>query len=920
MYLLNNPSPNPFLFTRMQRFVSAAFRTGLPLFVFLFSSIIGIKANPKLVINEFLSINEGVIQDEDGDNSDWIELYNAGEEAVNLENWSLTDDSTNLHKWLFPSVNLEAGAYLVVFASDKDRSTEGQELHTNFKLASSGEFLALVEPEATAPAFAYSPAYPPQQSNVTYGLYQGQSTYLENPSPGSENLLGDQVLPPAFSMPGGFYNQAFELELSVAQEGLQIYYTIDGSLPTKEQGQLYTDPLEITTTSVVRALCIAGDERVSPSVSSSYIFLEDVLKQGSQPAGYSDKWNSDTYPADYEMDADICNHPDYKDLLPDALLELPSISIMLHPDSLFSLDRGIYVNSEKKGDDWERPASMEYLDPKTGETFQVNAGLRINGGNSRKPGNSPKRSFRFYFRGKYGFPQLNYPIFNEESATDCFDHLILRAGYNYTWIKNGTDGTHSYAAQRPMAQYIIDPFAKETQLAMGHLAVHNRFVHLYINGMYWGVYDLNERIKSEFAEAYLGGDEEDYDVVKDLNEDKGIVDGIEIDDNGDGVIDRFLGRDIFNEMYSIATQVGSSPDDANYARIVSEKLLDLEGFIDYMLINFYIGNEDWDQGNWYALRHRYNTDKGFRFLCWDAETAFIDLYTNRVTLLKGELTKILAGLKKNPEFRLLFADRVYKHLFNEGLLTPESATARYEKLAAEIEKPLIAESARWGDYRKEMTGETTVVYTTNDYWTPRKEKLLKDYFPQRTAVLLQQLKDENFYPSLDAPVLSKRGGEYYSPSKLAISAGSGEIYYTLDGTDPRIPVVSEVSESAIRYSDSIPLDQAYVLVKARVLSGSEWSALAEAAYTYRDTVTQLSRLSVLPEDVYFAQGSLHYNLPCEGSIRIEIFQPDGRKVVSSQEPFSVGRRSLDCSMLVRGIYIYRMYYAGTISSGKILIP
>ncbi len=903
----------------MLRFVTAALKTGLLLVLFL-SSVFAVNADSKLVINEFMSINDGIIQDEDGENSDWIELYNAGDQAVNLENWSLTDDSTNLQKWLFPSVNLEAGAYLLIFASDKDRRAEGEELHTNFKLASSGEYLALVEPDGISIAFAYSPAYPPQQSNVAYGLFQGQHTYLENPSPASVNLLGDQVLPPAFSMPAGFYDQAFELELNVAVNNLAIYYTTDGSLPTKEQGQLYTTPLSITTTTVVRALCFAGDERVSPSVSRSFLFLEDVLKQGNNPAGYPDKWNGGTHPSDYEMDASICQHPDYEDKMLDALLELPSISIMLHPDSLFSPDRGIYVNSEKKGDDWERPASMEYLDPKTGESFQINAGLRINGGNSRKPGNSPKRSFRFYFRGSYGFPKLNYPIFNKASATDRFDHLILRAGYNYTWIKNGTDGQHEWAKQRPMAQYIIDPFAKETQLAMGHLAVHNRFVHLYINGMYWGVYDLNERVKSEFAEAYLGGDEEDYDVVKDMNEDQGIVDGIEIDNDGDGKPDEFLGRDIFNEMYSIATQVGSTPDDSNYARIISDKLLDLEGFIDYMLINFYIGNEDWDQGNWYALKHRSSPDKGFRFLCWDAETAFINLYTNRVELLKGEPTKILAGLKKNPEFRLLFADRVYKHLFNEGLLTPGAAAARYEKLAAEIEKPLIAESARWGDYRKEMTGETSVVYTPNDHWLPRKEELLKDYFPQRTAILLQQLKDENLYPSLEAPVLSKRGGEYYSPSKLGISAGSGQIYYTLDGTDPRIPFVSGVSESAIRYSDSISLDQSYMLVKARVLSGSDWSALAEAAYTYRDTVTQLSGLTLLPEDVCYTQGSLHYNLPVEGSIRIEIFLPDGRRVLTSQEPYTVGHQSLDCSMLSPGLYIYRMYYAGMISSGKMLIP
>ena len=890
----------------MPRFICAAIKTGLTLILFLFTSVSVIKASPKLVINEFMSINDGIIQDEDGENSDWIELYNAGDQAVNLENWALTDDSTNLQKWLFPSVNLEAGAYLLIFASDKDRRAEGEELHTNFKLASSGEYLALVEPDGISIAFAYSPAYPPQQSNVAYGLFQGQHTYLENPSPASVNLLGDQVLPPAFSMPAGFYDQAFELELNVAVNNLAIYYTTDGSLPTKEQGLLYTSSLAIDTTTVIRAICITEDERISPSVSRSYLFLEEVLKQGQQPEGYPDKWNGGTSPADYEMDAEICQHPDYENQILDALLELPSISIMLHPDSLFSLDRGIYVNSEKKGDAWERPASMEYLDPKTGESFQINAGLRINGGNSRKPGNSPKRSFRFYFRGIYGFTKLNYPIFNEASATDRFDHLILRAGYNYTWIKNGTDGQHSYAVQRPMAQYIIDPFAKETQLAMGHLAVHNRFVHLYINGMYWGVYDLNERVKSEFAEAYLGGDEEDYDVVKDLNEDQGISDG---------------DREQFYTMFNLATKVGSAASDPNYAKIISDKLLDLEGFIDYMLVNFYIGNEDWDQGNWYALKHRYNTDKGFRFLCWDAETAFINFNTNRVSLLRGEPTKILAGLKKNPEFRLLFADRVYKHLFNEGLLTPEAAAARYEKLAAEIEKPLVAESARWGDYRKEMTGETSVVYTPNDHWLPRKEELLKDYFPRRTAVLLQQLKDENLYPSLEAPVLSKRGGEYYQAFKLALTAPAGEVYYTLDGSDPRVPVSSEVSASASRYSDSLSLDQQYTVVKARVLSGSAWSALAQADYTIRDTVTQAAVLPLKPVDVFYAQGSLQYNLPAEGSLRIEIFLPDGRRIAFKQEAYAAaGGQKMDCSMLRPGIYIYRMHYAGTISSGKMLIP
>jgi hypothetical protein len=220
-----------------------------------------------------------------------------------------------------------------------------------------------------------------------------------------------------------------------------------------------------------------------------------------------------------------------------------------------------------------------------------------------------------------------------------------------------------------------------------------------------------------------------------------------------------------------------------------------------------------------------------------------------------------------------------------------------------------------------MTGETSVVYTPNDHWLPRKEELLKDYFPRRTAVLLQQLKDENLYPSLEAPVLSKRGGEYYQAFKLALTAPAGEVYYTLDGSDPRVPVSSEVSASASRYSDSLSLDQQYTVVKARVLSGSAWSALAQADYTIRDTVTQAAVLPLKPVDVFYTQGSLQYNLPAEGSLRIEIFLPDGRRIAFKQEAYAAaGGQKMDCSMLRPGIYIYRMHYAGTISSGKMLIP
>ncbi len=126
----------------------------------------------QLQITEFLASNQGLISDEDGDSSDWIEIHNPGVDPINLLNWSLTDLSTNLTKWRFPSTNLAANSYLLVFASGKDRRTPGSPLHTNFKLDSSGEFLALVAPDGTNLVSAFSPTYPPQVANISFGMPQ----------------------------------------------------------------------------------------------------------------------------------------------------------------------------------------------------------------------------------------------------------------------------------------------------------------------------------------------------------------------------------------------------------------------------------------------------------------------------------------------------------------------------------------------------------------------------------------------------------------------------------------------------------------------------------------------------------------------------------------------------------------------------
>ena len=123
-----------------------------------------------LVISEFMAANHSTLADEDGEYSDWLEIYNAGTNTVNLGGWYLTDNAGNLTKWSFPATNLNAGSYLVVFASNKNRRVPGAPLHTNFKLSSSGQFLGLIRPDGITIVSAYSPTYPPQVSDVAFGV------------------------------------------------------------------------------------------------------------------------------------------------------------------------------------------------------------------------------------------------------------------------------------------------------------------------------------------------------------------------------------------------------------------------------------------------------------------------------------------------------------------------------------------------------------------------------------------------------------------------------------------------------------------------------------------------------------------------------------------------------------------------------
>jgi len=875
-------------------------------------------------ISEFMALNSTTITDENGDYSDWIEIHNPTAQAINLKGWFLTDDSLEMKKWTFPEIQLTSDSYIIVFASGDNKTDPAKKLHTNFKLSGSGEYLALVEPDGKTKSCAFSPSFPEQYPDVSYGLFNSEWQYFTIPTPGKANSTNEYLPPPNFNVERGFYTSPFELKLTTDIEDATIIYTTDGSKPQAGKAKLYGKPIPIKTTTCVRAVVMNYRNSESASITHTYIFLSDVVKQSNSPAGYPSLWGpyaqlTGNTIADYEMDPAICNNPLYAGKMNESLLSLPTLSVVTRIGNLFSHSTdpdtgGIYIYTAPPtggiGENWEREASVEYIIPNSANGFQINCGLQLHGGHSRLPEKSPKHSFRLSFKDEYGSSKLEYKLFDYANPVDKFDNLVLRAGFGNTWH-------HHASIQRKAAQYMHDSWAKDTQLAMNHFAAHNSFAHLYINGLYWGIYNISERLNDKFMEAYMKGAVEDYDIIKDYAE---VTSG---------------NIDAWNAMMKMANAgladkaayqkiQGNNPDGTPNPNYVS--YLDVENLIDYMLINFYGGNTDWDHHNWTAARNRTNPGKGFKFFIWDAEM----ILTNENIVNENNdnrPSRLYTKLRDNEEFRLLFADHVNKHFFNDGVFTPQAVIDRWQRRAATLESAVISESARWGDYRRDVHQHSSGPYEfyTPDYWTTERNRLVKDYFPVRTQTVINQLKAANLYPLIDAPIFNKHGGTVDANFEIQISAATGTVYYTTDGRDPRLTGGAVAGFIKVYSASPFKITEKTV-VKARVKTSSGWSALTEATFYpsattgIEDQITTIEISGNYPNP--FADlTTIYYTLPIGGNVNVSVYTIDGRLIETIQAGYQwCGKQSIvwHPAHLQNGIYFFRISCGTFNATGRLI--
>ena len=466
-----------------------------------------------------------------------------------------------------------------------------------------------------------------------------------------------------------------------------------------------------------------------------------------------------------------------------SLRYLPALSLVTAPNNLYGATGIMEVNprnTTQHGMAWERPVSVELIRPEDNGGFQIDAGIRVHGGGyireryDYRTTSLPasKYSFRLYFRGDYGPTKLDYPLI-EDIPIDSFDEIVLRAGMN----------DHSNP-------FIRDEFARSLSADVGIVASHGTFVNLFLNGVYKGIYNPTERISRRFLQQWHGGGDQ-WDLIGSNNE---VIEG-----------DSAAWTALRNFVNSQSPAV-----PANYLEITRQ--LDVTNFIDYLLPNIYADTDDWPHNNWRAARER--TPEGrFRFYSWDAEWSFgyshgpsYNTIVNQLSTTSPpwgttDIQRLFTRLLLSPEFRLLFADRVHKHFFNGGALTDERIRARYEEVRAQV----IGTIPNFNN-------------TIGTSWIPQRRRYVTNHFA--TSGLIA---------SSNAPTFSQFGGRVPRGFELEMTAPLGTIYFTTNGVDPRPPFSAQPHATAQAYTSPIQLPGP-LLVRARTLNGSEWSALTEAAF------------------------------------------------------------------------------------------
>ena len=588
------------------------------------------------LINEVMSLNPSTRQDEDGDYSDWLELYNPGDSAIDLAGYGLSDRPDNPFKWVFPQLIIDPRTHVLIFASGKDR-TAIPYLHTNFSLSSAGESLLLTDTAGSrCDEVVIGRAHP----DISLGRQPDGTSewvYFLEPTPGESNTTAGfegYADPITALLPGGFYDDMVEVELQTDSPTASLRYTLDGSEPT-DSSPVYSSPVPIHTTTVLRARAFEVGLLPGSITTHTYLINEDIT--------------------------------------------LPVVSLSTHPDNLFADDTGIYVFGPNASyndpvpywnanfwQDWERPVHMELFEAGGSPALSIDAGLSIGARWSRL---FPQKSFSLDARARYGYSTIDYQFF-PELPIYSFDTILLRNG--------GNDSAGSL---------LRDALGSRLGKDVGLDARAYRPVVAFVNGAYWGVYAWREKFNVDYLVNHYGVDPDEVDLIEKVTATPEFParDKIQAGD-----------REHYRAMVAFIAK-HDMREAENYEYVKTQ--MDVSNFITYCVTKIYACDHNFNTNNvrWWRLR---TPQGRWQWLLYDNDRTFGSLTATVYTanMLRTALDSILGRevlrkLLTNSSFKHAFVNALADYL--NTAFRPEQVIQRLRQLKTAIEPQMERHIARW---------------------------------------------------------------------------------------------------------------------------------------------------------------------------------------------------------------------------------
>ncbi|HLB73309.1 MAG TPA: lamin tail domain-containing protein [Sedimentisphaerales bacterium] len=754
-----------------------------------------------LVISEFMAKNKyyrsTTIQGQ-AVYPDWIELYNPGPDTIYVGGWYLTDDEDCLNKWPLPARWIGAGGRWLIYASDiqiEDHPEnspyyDGTYFHTNFELDGEGEYLALVDPHLYV-IHAYDSSeygfndfgYPAQQQDASYGLYDGEEQYFPSPTPGTGNTAGYAYVSgvPYFSHQGGTFVESLALTLSTPAQGAVIRYTTNGAIPTGTSTQ-YTAPITLTATTEIIARLFEPFKAPGPFVTRTYVALDSSV--GSV--------NSD---------------------IPLVVVDTYGVGIN---ESVYTKCSAVFI---------EQPINGARVQITNLPDFAGRCGIRIRGSST----------------GGQAKHQYSFETWDEHNGDDAASILGMPADAD--WVL--------YAPYIYDTALINNALAYEMSRRVGPYACRTRACEVYLNtgggqvaaSHYFGLYYFMEKIRTN-------DDRVDIDPLRPWDSVEPVISGGYIlaidrqDPDGAGfytsrgtglftyvdpqepevtTAQRTWIRNWLNQLETVLYGTNFADPDLGYA-----KYMDVASHIDHSLINLLPMNVDAFRLSGYMAKHR--NGKLEAGPVWDFDRAFESTdsrddnpYAWNGT---GDATRFFeyvwyGRLHQDIDFWQRYIDRWYE--LRQDAFNTNNLNSLIDELADEVREASARNYAKWPGAPPRYGGFQGEINN------------IKTWLSNRATWI-----DAQF---VKPPTMTPNGGHLEAGGSLTLQNpnASGTIYYTIDGSDPRIfrgsdggrTTPGDISPNAIQYTGPITLNKS-TRINARVLvssnSYSPWSGLATAGF------------------------------------------------------------------------------------------